>query len=366
MTTRDGDAPDAPARKATRRGSRFWLFAPFVLLALVVIGWSAAWFAIRERVVVELDGLLGVEETLGRSWTCADRRVAGFPFRIEVSCGRLALATADGLTLDLGPAQALAQIYQPRHAIVNVAGPLGVETPEGRVAAQWELLEASVRNLGRGTEQLAIVVEAPRATISAPALPAPVEANAARAELYARPSPGTTLATGALDAVMRAEALEVPGLAVALPEAARGPADIEVQLRLHAPRALARGGDDPALAARAWRDAGGRLEIGVVAVETGSAALQLSGELALDAMDRPEGRIEASGRGLGPIVQAALGGRGDFMVDAIVAALGGDAPPAADGEPAPELRPLPPLRIAEGRVFVGPIPVPRVSVPPLF
>ncbi|MGJ3262438.1 MAG: DUF2125 domain-containing protein [Salinarimonas sp.] len=357
----------AERTRPPRRGSRVWLFTPFVLLGLVVVGWSVAWYLIRERVVVELDDLLGVEAALGRSWACEDRRVAGFPFRIEVSCARLSLETADGLALDLGPAQALAQVYQPRHVIVNLAGPFAAQTPDGRIAAEWTLLEASVRNLGRGTEQLALVVTDPRARIEAATLPMPVSARAERAELYVRPSPGATRRTGPIDAVLRADALDAPDLAGLLPEAARGPADVEAQLRLHAPAALARGGGDPDAAARAWRDAGGRLEIGVLAVETTRAALQISGELSLDAMDRPEGRIEASGRGLGPIVQARLGGRGAFLAAAIGAALGVDPPPpTADGEEAPALRPLPPVRLDQGRVFVGPIPVPRVSVPPLF
>ncbi|WP_029032875.1 DUF2125 domain-containing protein [Salinarimonas rosea] len=360
--------PDRPERtRLPRRGSRVWLFTPFVLLGLLVVAWSAAWFVIRERVVVELDERLAAEAALGRSWTCANRSVAGFPFRIEVSCGRLALETADGIGLDLGPARALAQVYQPRHVIVNVAGPLTAQTPDGRVTAEWSLLEASVRNLGRGTEQLALVVTDPRTRVEAAALAAPVSARAERAELYVRPSPGATRREGPIDAVLRADALEALGLEDVLPAAATAPTDVEAQLRLHAPTALVRNGGDPRVAAQAWREAGGRLEIGVVSLATDAAALRVSGELALDALDRPEGRIEASGRGLGPIAEAALGGRGDFMADAIVAALGGGSPaPVAPGEDAPPLTPLPPVRIADGRVFVGPIPVPRVSVPPLF
>ncbi|WP_372423960.1 DUF2125 domain-containing protein [Salinarimonas chemoclinalis] len=360
--------PDRPERtRLPRRGSRVWLFTPFVLLALVVVAWSAAWFVIRDRVADELDARLAEQAALGRAWTCADRGIGGFPFRIEISCSRLALDTDVGLALELGPARALAQVYQPRHVIVNLAGPLSARSPQGAIEAEWTLLEASVRNLGRGTEQLAFVVDGPRARVAAAALPAPVAARAERAELYLRPSPGATRREGPIDAVLRATALEAPGLADVLPAVAAGPTDIEAQMRLHAPAALARAGGDPRAAGRAWREAGGRVEIGVVSLETAAAALRITGEFALDALDRPEGRIEASGRGLGPIAQAALGGRGDFMTDAIVAALGGGSPaPVAPGEEAPPLVPLPPLRITEGRVFVGPIPVPRMAVPPLF
>lgn len=348
----------------SRRASRFWLFAPFVLVGLVVVAWSVAWFLIRDRVAKELDSALGAQAALGRTWTCADRSIAGFPFRIEISCAALRLRAEDGLALDLGPARAVAQVYQPRHVIVSASGPFLIETPDGALTGDWALMEASIRNLGRGTEQLAIVVDAPRAAIDAPALPTTVEAQAERVELYARPSPGSTVRDGAIDVVVRADAVVVPALEQAVAGAA--PADVEVQLRATGLRALAAGRGDPERAARAWHEAGGRLDVQLVSVETADAALEITGEIGLDDLYRPEGRIAASGRGLGPIAEEILGGRGGFVGDAIVAALGGPAPEAG-GEADPNaLRPLPPVRLEGGRVFVGPFPVPQVTLEPVI
>ncbi|WP_349369563.1 DUF2125 domain-containing protein [Salinarimonas sp.] len=347
-----------------RRASRFWLLAPFVLVGLVVVAWSAAWFLIRDRVAQELDDALGAQAALGRTWTCADRSIAGFPFRIEIACAALRLRAEDGLALDLGPARAVAQVYQPRHVIVSAGGPFLVETRDGALSGDWALMEASIRNLGRGTEQLAIVVDAPRATIDAPGLPTTVDAQAERVELYARPSPGSTVRDGALDLVVRADAVTIPALDRAVESAA--PADVEAQLRATGLLALAAGrGGDPERAARAWREAGGRLDIQLVAVETADAALELTGELGLDDLYRPEGRIAASGRGLGPIAEEVLGGRGGFVADAIVAALGGPAQ-AQGGDDAGALRPLPPVRLEGGRVYVGPFPVPQVTLEPVI
>lgn len=349
----------APAPRS-RRASRVWLFAPFVLVGLVVVGWSVAWFLIRDRVADELDRVLGVQATLGRTWTCADREIAGFPFRIEISCATLALrAPAQGLTLDLGPSRAVAQVYQPRHVIVNVGGPLRLETPEARVAANWALMEASIRNLGRGTEQLALVIDRPDGTVETAALPQPVTVTSDRVQVYARPAPDA--AAGALDVVVRADAVSAPALDEAL--AVTGPAEVELQMRARGVREAVARRDDPVAAARAWRDAGGRIDIEVVSVRTPAAAFSLTGALELDGQNRPQGAIEASGWGLGPIARRALGDGGGFMADAIVAALGG--PDRPEPGSTPNLTPLPTLRVDQGRVFVGPVPVP-IEVPPLF
>jgi hypothetical protein len=82
-----------------RRKSRFWLYAPFVLLVLIAAGWSGFWFYVQGRVTQTLDNALAREVQAGRTWTCADRSVGGYPFRIEVRCSSLMLTSSRWETL---------------------------------------------------------------------------------------------------------------------------------------------------------------------------------------------------------------------------------------------------------------------------
>ena len=89
-----------------RRHGRFWLYAPFVLLALLAAGWSGIWGFARSKVDQELDAGLAREVRAGRNWTCRDRNVGGYPFRIEVRCASLTLTSSrwgDEVKLDAGP-----------------------------------------------------------------------------------------------------------------------------------------------------------------------------------------------------------------------------------------------------------------------
>ena len=114
------------------RRSRFWLYTPFVLLLLLAIAWSIAWFVIRNRTAEALDGWIAAEARGGRQWTCGDRTIAGYPFRIEIICNSLDLKRG-AITASFGRTEAVAQVYQPRRIITEVAGPLRVS--DGRVSA---------------------------------------------------------------------------------------------------------------------------------------------------------------------------------------------------------------------------------------
>ena len=115
-------ADAAPAPIGTR-SSRFWLYAPIALLLLVAIAWSVAWFVIRDRAAEGLDACSRREARAGRQWTCKDRRIGGYPFRIEVSCAELA-SCRDGVTASLGRVKSVAQVYQPRFVITEIDGPV--------------------------------------------------------------------------------------------------------------------------------------------------------------------------------------------------------------------------------------------------
>ncbi len=77
----------------TRRRSRFWLYGPFMLLVVLAAGWSAFWFYARGRIATEIDTALAREVERGRTWTCTDRSIGGFPFRIELRCNALSLTS---------------------------------------------------------------------------------------------------------------------------------------------------------------------------------------------------------------------------------------------------------------------------------
>ena len=124
MDGRSG-AADAASRQVKRRG-RIGLFLPYVLLAIVVLGWSGAWFWIRGRAEGEMDAWLAREAAAGRTWTCQDRSLTGFPFRLELRCAAVTLSRSDG-SFRLGPATAVAQIYQPRLVLFESQGPFHVE-----------------------------------------------------------------------------------------------------------------------------------------------------------------------------------------------------------------------------------------------
>jgi hypothetical protein len=119
----DEEDDRAPAAPVEGRRSRFWLFAPFALLALLVLGWSVGWFVIRARTVEALDDWLAHEAVAGRRWDCPERAVRGFPFRIEISCARVTLRSPE-LALDAGRLASVTQVYDPRFTIFELEGPL--------------------------------------------------------------------------------------------------------------------------------------------------------------------------------------------------------------------------------------------------
>ena len=68
--TQDRTRPDGAAQASlarTARRFRLGLFLPYVLLALIVIAWSAGWFWLRGRAATEIDGWMAREAAAGRA-----------------------------------------------------------------------------------------------------------------------------------------------------------------------------------------------------------------------------------------------------------------------------------------------------------
>ena len=356
--------PDVSPAMPPRR-SRFWLFAPFVLLGLAIAGWTTAWTMIRGETARTLDEWMAKEAALGRQWTCPGRTMGGFPFRIEARCESLSLRRPE-FQFALGPVTAIAQVYQPRHLILHAAGPL--RTSEGPIRADgnWRSLQASIRATPTGVQRASIVADAPEFRLTGLA-PGNIDVSAGRLEMHFRPNPSRPASDGAYDWTVEAAGLALPGLDELIGGVER--ANLGLDLTVTQARDVAARPIIDEL--ERWRQAGGRIEVARLAVAKGVRRIEGTGQFGLDGDRRPQGRAELAAAGVEGLLGTALGGAG--AAAALLGALTGrpaiapNAPrPGEAASGSPPLRPLPPLRIEGGRVQLGPLPIPGLRVPPLY
>lgn len=356
MTTENAmtDATERPDGAGPGKPSRFWLFAPCVLLLGLAAAWCAAWFVVRSRTVAALDAWVAAERANGRDWSCPDRSVGGFPFRIAVECPSLSLTRSD-LAIVFGRGVAVAQVYQPRLIIAEASGPLRLNGGTVDTEATWRLMQASIRTTPGGFERVSVVLDEPRIRVTGLGGD-DMSAMAKHLETHLRPGP-TQGTSNSYQANLRLDGATSPELAALLgPE----PADVTVDAKVSPAAGNAAGSLVEAV--ERWREAGGRIELDDLRFAKGPTRLQGTGELALDELHRPTGRIEASGAGIEGLLGPLMGPRAGLIGVLLAGAKPSKPLPSA----APELKPLPPLKLEGGRVFLGPLALPNVRLAPLY
>ncbi|PTM40827.1 DUF2125 domain-containing protein [Bosea sp. 124] len=343
-----------------RRRSRAWLYAPFVLLALAALAWTGFWFVVRSRVIDAIDTALAKEAGLGRSWTCTDRAVTGFPFRVELRCGALALASArwgEEVRVQTGPALAVGQIYTPNLVIAQITGPLQATLPEGRkLDLSWTRLEASLRHRSGDPEQVSLVLTAPSASLTAPGL-SPETWQATALEAHLRRNPTRPAADQAVDLAITAKGSVLPALDALL--GTTEPGDVDIQATLTQSEAFRIGLNPDAL--EAWRNAAGQIEVTRLVSVKGTARIEATGQFLIDQTHRPAGQLQASLAGIRQIAGVPVGG----IAAGLGGLLGGRLSAQLPGV-APGLTALPPIVLREGRVYLGPIRLPLQPLPALY
>jgi hypothetical protein len=352
----DSAQPQAFAQPRTRQ-SRFWLYAPFVLLLLVAIAWSAAWFMVRNRIDHNLDVMLANEARAGRQWDCQDRTVGGYPFRIVVTCASLTL-TRGQMSASLGRVQSIAQVYQPRHVITEVDGPLRATDGRVTINGTWRLLETSVRGSASGVERVSLSAEELNLKITG-ATPAELTLASQGLEAHLRPNPTRAQAEGAYDAALSVRQARLPGI-----DALIGGAEAtDLQVDVTATQVQGFRGRPVLAEVERWRTASGRLEVLRLAIAKGERRVEAKGDFGLDELHRPVGQLQAAAAGLDSLISNLTGGQAG---GSLLSALLGQGPrsQAQGGQTA--LSPLPALRLDNGRVLFGPFTVPNLRLPALY
>jgi hypothetical protein len=364
------------------RPRRRWRLA--LLLAVVVVvaaAWAGLWSYAAKRADAELAAWRNREAAAGRVVGCATQRIAGFPFRIEITCTDPTLnLQASQLTFRLKDLLAAVRIYQPTLLIGEFTGPLTVAN-DGRppdMVADWSLAQTSVHGLPSEPDRVSVVLDKP--SLARPASPAAQTlASAEHLELHARQAPRLPQDPPVLDLALDLKQALLPAFAQ-VPE---GPIDAEIAATLRGltdlrPKPL------PALL-RDLQAANGRLDITHARVRQGEIIGVGQGTLSLTARGTLDGQLQLTVAGLKQLMAALgldkkvgqasqnaldrvapglnldrlLGPRGNAALAAAGVAMLGQ-PAELEGRRAVTL----PLRFADGVVFLGPL---RAGeLPPLF
>jgi hypothetical protein len=388
-----------------RRRPLWRLFIAPVLLVIAAIGWSAFWFYAASRVDVEADSWRAREAKSGRVYDCANRSVAGYPFRLEILCSDPSVAlvsqtagqNAAPITARLGQILVVAQVYDPKRIIAEFTGPAQISDPAAQASfvAKWTAGRSSVYGLPQVPQRASVVFDDPVIDRIDGAMQVPL-AGARHVELHGRVAEGSPTEQPVIESVLQISQGSIKGLHPLLAD----PFDADI-------RAMLSGLKD--LSPKPWparfreiQAAGGHVEILQSRIQQGDLIAVASGTLGFSPSGRLEGELQTTVRGIERVIPAlgidkmldngvpqetldrvapgvksqdvanlmgaldrAIPGLGKVVkqnanvgVVAGINALGKEA--TLEGKPARTF----PLRFVDGAVFLGPLKV--AQTPPLF
>jgi hypothetical protein len=290
---------------APRRRPLWPVFIMPALLLAAAAGWTVFWFYTASQVDQIVDGWRAREAASGRAYDCAQRSVAGFPFRLEVRCAGASVAlsgqtaTATPFTAKLAEILVVSQIYDPTRLIAEFSGPATVSERGGApsLAVNWSKGRSSVFGLPGTPQRISLEFDTAAIDRLGGAVPAPL-ARARHLEAHARLIDGAEPGLPQLETVVQ---LDGAGLADLHPLLAE-PFDANVH-------SLLRGLKD--VAPKPWpqrlrelQAAGGRIEISSSRVQQGELIAVAAGSLGLSPAGRLDGELQMTVAGIEKVIPA--------------------------------------------------------------
>jgi hypothetical protein len=296
-------------RLAPRRRSLWRLFLLPVLLLFAAAAWSGFWFFAASEAGVAADAWRAQEAKSGRVYDCAQRSVAGFPFRLELRCDGASvslrsqtagqIATQAPITGKLGEILVVAQVYDPKLLIAEFTGPATVSDGGGSslMSVNWSKGRSSVVGLPQVPNRASIVFDNPEVDrVNGPTL-APL-ARAKHIELHGRLAEQSTQERPVIETVLNIEAGSLQQIHPLLAQ----PFDADV-------RATLSGLNDvlPKPWPQRFRElqaAGGHIDIAQSRIAQGDVVAVAAGTLALTANGGLDGELQMTVAGLEKIIPA--------------------------------------------------------------
>ena len=338
--------PDAP-----RKPRRFWLYAPFGLLLVAVVAWSVGWLWLSGEAGRQIDLAAGQARRSGYELAWKDRRVSGYPFRLDVNFDELRVRDPSGWGLMVPRLETEAWAYAPGHWVLAAPQGLTFVRPQGGpVEMKGEVIHASLHDADKRPPSFSF--EGARLTFQ----PGPggqpfALASADHVELHLRPGPDDQ---GAVFFKVDNGKAQLSGLF------ARMAGDKPVSMAFDAiltGMSRFQGADWPG-AARAWARAGGQIQVRQAGVTAGLAVIGAQpGTLSVGDDGRLRGALDVSLR-QAPQALTAMAETGVIPPETAIAATAVAAARTGPGDIAHAT-----LTFQAGQTTLGPVaigPAPRV------
>jgi hypothetical protein len=290
----------------SRRRRRLWpVFVMPALVLLAAVVWSAFWFYAASQVDQKVDAWRAREAGSGRVYDCANRSVAGFPFRLEVRCSGVSVALMSQsagqtpITARLGEILVVAQVYDPKLLIAEFTAPaiLSDRGQQPSMVVNWSKARSSVVGLPGVPQRASIVFDNPELDRIAASVQAPL-ARARHVELHGRLAEGSTPDHPIVETVLQLADASIADLHPLLAE----PFDVDA-------RTLLSGLKD--FSPKPWPErfreiqaAGGRAEIVQSRVQQGDLIAVATGSLGLSLSGRLDGELEMTVVGIEKVIPA--------------------------------------------------------------
>lgn len=339
--------PDpAPVRKPSRWG----LILPFALVVVLGVAWSAYWLWLSREAAARMDAQAQALRSAGYEVAWRERRIDGYPFRLDVTLTEARIAEPSGWALAVPRLEAEASAWALDRWIAAAPTGLTFTRPVGGPVEVKGLIRASLSGLSRSTPNLS--AEGVKLVLAPGPGAAPFALSAAdRIELHLRPMPDD-------QAILRfrvdAGRAQVGGLFGRI----AGDRPIGMVWEAQLSRISAFRGRDWPSAVRTWSDAGGRVAVKQAGVTAGDALIGAqSGDLSVGTDGRLRGSLDVNLK-RAPAALSALGQQGVIPPETALAA----AAVAAAREGSDALARAT-LTFQAGRTTLGPVaigPAPRI------
>ncbi len=347
--------PDpTPPRKLSRRG----LYIPLAIALVVVIAWSAIWVWARSEAERRMDAGVATLKAAGYELSWKDRRIVGYPLRLNISLTEARAADSSGWALEAPRLEGQAFMHAPTTWLIAAPDGLTFIRPRGGpVRVTGKLIRASLSRPASTPPNLSFEGVGLAFQPAAGAQPFGLQA-AERVEIHLRQAPKEVGDEAGFWFSLKNGKAQLSGLLGRI--AGEKPISIEWDGRLSRISAM-RGRDWPD-AVRNWVRAGGQMNVKRAGLTAGDAVIgATSGTLSVGADGRLRGVLPVTLR-QAPRALSAMGAAGTIPKPQADAAAAVTAARQADsGDLATAT-----LNFEAGQTTLGPValaPAPKIYEP---